>query len=109
MSAKISVAAINKNLKMIEIFRHLDIEMPVGQIAFFLNAAKLEGSSLREISDAAGTKITTASRYLSNLGSRNRFRQEGLGLLDAYENPENRRQKVVVLTDQGRKVLEMLS
>jgi DNA-binding MarR family transcriptional regulator len=108
MGSKVTVAQINQNLKLFEVFRSLDVEMPVGQIVFFLNAAKLEGAHLREIADASGTKITTASRYLANLGEKDQFRQSGLGLLKAYENPENRRMKIIELTEAGQELLVAL-
>lgn len=109
MSSKsISVADINKQLKMFEVFRQLDMEMPVGQIVFFLNAAKLEGASLREIAEASDAKMTTASRYLANLSEKDQFRQHGLNLLRAYENPANRRMKIIEVTEEGKKVLETI-
>lgn len=108
MSSKVTVAQINQNLKLFEVFRHLDAEMPAGQIVFFLNAAKLQGAHLREIADASGTKVTTASRYLANLSEKDQYRQNGLGLLRSYENPENRRMKIVELTEAGQELLQAL-
>lgn len=102
------VAALNKYLKIFDVFQMLDVEMPIGQIVFFLNAAKLEGSSLSEIAAASDAKLGTASRYLSNLSKIDRFRRAGLDLLKSHENPMNRRMKVIELTDKGIAVLAKL-
>jgi DNA-binding MarR family transcriptional regulator len=104
-----SIAAIDRHLRIFDVFRNLDIEMPIGQIVFFLTAAKLEGGSLREIAQASGAKMTTASRYLSNLSPKDAYRPAGLNLLIARENPMNRRMKVIRLTDEGNRVLAALS
>lgn len=83
--------------------------MPVDQIVFFLVAAKNEGLSLREIAEQAGVNANTASRYLANLSDLNRFKQPGLKLLEAYDNPMNRRMKIIKLTEDGKKVIESLT
>ncbi|MES2048891.1 MAG: hypothetical protein V4447_10850 [Pseudomonadota bacterium] len=108
MGILITVAEINKLLKLFEVFRHLDVEMPIGQLVFFLTAAKLEGASMREIADASGTKTSTASRYLANLEAKDQFRQSGLNLLHSYDNPANRRCKVIQLTQEGKKLLRTI-
>jgi DNA-binding MarR family transcriptional regulator len=106
--SKISAAQVNKSLKVIDVFRELDPMMPIGQVAFFLTAAKNEEMTLSEIAERSGLAIATASRYLANLTGLDRYKQEGLNLLDAYDNPMNRRQKLVVLTDAGRKLFSKL-
>lgn len=103
------VIEIQRHLRTFEIFRKLDVEMPIGQIVFFLNAAKMEGATLKEVAEASDAKMTTASRYLANLSAKDRFRQDGLNLLYAYENPENRRQKLITVTAEGIKVLKAIS
>jgi DNA-binding MarR family transcriptional regulator len=105
---KPNVATINKYLKIFDVFQMLDVEMPIGQIVFFLNAAKLEGASLREVAEASDVKMTTASRYLANLSKVDRFHREGLDLLTSHENPMNRRMKVIELTPKGIAVLAKL-
>jgi hypothetical protein len=68
----ISTSAINKQLKIFEIFKSLDYMMPVGQMVFFLTAAKLEGQSLQDIASTSQTVVSTASRYLTNLSVKSR-------------------------------------
>lgn len=107
--SKVSASQVNKSLKVIEAFRKIDITMPIGQVAFFLNAAKNEGLTLGDIAAITNINMANASRYLANLTKIDRYKEQGLGLLDAYENPVNRRQKLIVLTDAGRKLINEIS
>ena len=55
-----------------------------------------------EFSCAAGSRNTD---YLSDI---NRFQKPGLGLLHKEENPDDRRQSVLTLTDTGRDFIHQL-
>lgn len=101
-------AAIDRNMRIFEVFRALDIEMPIGQILFFLHAAKHEGASLREIAELSDTVMSTASRYLGNLSIYRRDKKPGLKLLTSRVHPENRAKLTIELTEKGRLVLQQL-
>lgn len=106
--SKVSASQINKSLNVIEAFRRIDSNMPIAQVSFFLNAAKNEGLSLTDLADMSGILLANASRYIVTL-SNGKLGEKGLDLLDYYENPVNRRQKLVVLTEKGRKLVAQLS
>lgn len=106
--SKVSASQINKSLSVIEAFRRIDSNMPIAQVAFFLNAAKNEGLSLTDLADMSGILLANASRYIVTL-SNGKLGEKGLDLLDYYENPVNRRQKLVVLTEKGRKLIAQLT
>lgn len=105
--SKVSASQINKSLNVIEAFRKIDSNMPIAQVSFFLNAAKNEGLSLTDLADMSGILLANASRYIVTL-SNGKLGEKGLDLLDYYENPVNRRQKLVVLTEKGRKLIAQL-
>lgn len=105
--SKVSASQINKSLNVIEAFRRIDSNMPIAQVSFFLNAAKNEGLSLTDLADMSGILLANASRYIVTL-SNGKLGEKGLDLLDYYENPTNRRQKLVVLTEKGRKLVAQL-
>jgi DNA-binding MarR family transcriptional regulator len=101
---------VNKVLNMVNTVRNLDSEMPLGQLVFFLTVAKNEGAPLRDIAAECGMLMGTASRYMSNLQFIPRYRQQaGVSLIEAFDNPADRRQKVIVLTPAGRALLEDLT
>lgn len=107
-----SIKDRNKVSRLEEVFRKIsevDAEMPLGQIKFFLAVAKNEGSSLRDITAQCGLLMGTASRYMANLMFIPKYRQNaGVSLIHAYDNPVDRRQKVIVLTPAGKKLVEGL-
>ena len=107
--SKVSASQVNKHLRVVDVFREIDPLMPIGQIAFFLQVAKNEGCTLSDIASQSDLALATASRYLANLTQIDRYKQPGLALLDAYENPMNRRQKLIILTELGRKVIDKLN
>jgi DNA-binding MarR family transcriptional regulator len=107
--SKISTKEIFKYLKIVEAFRAIDQDMPIGQVVFFLHASREEGSSLRDVAQMANCKMATASRYLSTLSVRSRKADDGLDLLYYEENPMDRRQRLIYLTDKGCKLLDVLA
>lgn len=68
----------------------------------FIVAQEEEGMSLSDIAKKAGIGLATASRYISALGKINRHRQEGLQLIESFEDPMERRKKVIRLTKKGQ-------
>lgn len=100
---------INKVETVINRISEIDNEMPLGQIRFFLAVAKNEGQSLRDITTQCGLLVGTASRYMANLMFIPKYRQNaGVSLIHAYDNPVDRRQKIIVLTPAGKKLVEGL-
>lgn len=108
MSAVINKSEANKYLRFLQMFKKLDKEMPVGQLEFLINAVLMDGSSLTEVAAATGSKMTTASRYLGQLSAPSFKYPDGLGLLKSYENPFNRRMKVIELTDEGKELMRTI-
>lgn len=106
---KASSKELFKYLRIVDAFRAVDQDMPIGQIAFFLHASREEGSTLRDVAQMANCKMATASRYLSTLSVKGRKTDDGLNLLYYEENPVDRRQKLIYLTDKGRKLLDTLA
>jgi DNA-binding MarR family transcriptional regulator len=81
----------------------IDPEMPLQQArCLFIVAQSEEGMSLSEIAKKAGIGLATASRYIGALGKINRHREEGLLLIESFEDPMERRKKIIRLTPKGR-------
>jgi DNA-binding MarR family transcriptional regulator len=85
-------------------------EMPIQQLMCLLIIAQDdEGLSLTEVAQKGHLSLTTASRYVSALGKQNRKREEGLHFVEAYEDPMERRKKIIRLTPKGRAVVRKLT
>lgn len=85
-------------------------DLPVSVYSTFLAVIRLQPSSPQalpptvfEVSQAAGIPYTSASRHLRIL-SPNRVRKgrNGIGLVTTFINPDNGREKCVVLSRSGK-------
>lgn len=81
----------------------LEPEMPLQQIrCLFVVAESEEGMSLSDIAKKVGIGLATASRHIGALGKINRRKEEGLQLIESFEDPMERRKKIIRLTPKGR-------
>lgn len=97
------MVVLEEAVKFLSAARQLNPEMPLPQLlCLLIIAEQKEGMSLSEVARRAGIGLATASRYVASLGKINRHREEGLNLVEAYENPMERRQKIIRLTTKGR-------
>lgn len=89
--------------KLLEMISAIQPEMPLQQArCLFIVAESEEGMSLSDIAKKAGIGLATASRYIGALGKTNRRREEGLQLIESFEDPMERRKKIIRLTPKGR-------
>lgn len=96
-------------LKFIQGVARIEAEMPLQQLHCLLLIAQAEeGLSLTDLSKKAGIGLATASRYVSALGKQNRHREEGLLFVEAFEDPMERRKKIIRLTPKGRATINKL-
>lgn len=89
--------------RLLEMISAIQPEMPLQQArCLFIVAGSEEGMSLSDIAKKAGIGLATASRYIGALGKTNRRREEGLQLIESFEDPMERRKKIIRLTPKGR-------
>ena len=100
---------LNDYLKFIRGISRIEAEMPLQQLHCLLVIAQAEeGLSLTEIAQKVGIGLATASRYVAALGKQNRHREEGLLLVESFEDPMERRKKIIRLTTKGKAALNKL-
>lgn len=108
-SAELPHAALASTLvRVCEVFRAIDHEMPVQTVKTFLLVAASPGILINEIQRALGVASSTASRNVSALGA---FKSKGVpghGLVRAEEHPMDRRFKRVVLTAKGTELIAQI-
>ena len=98
-------------LKIIEEMRKFDSHMESQTIAVFFYVCLYggaDGVSMQTISEKLDLAQSTVSRNCYKLGDRTRD-GIGIGLLQSFEDPEERRRKLVRLTAKGRRVFNTLS
>ena len=99
-------------LRIIEEMRKFDPLLESQAIAIFfvvcLEGGK-DGISMQDISEKLDLAQSTVSRNVFKLSFTNRHRERGIDLLEAFEDPMERRRKLVKLTAKGRRVYETLS
>lgn len=94
-------------MRFVSEIRRLDSEMPLQQIhCLLILATDDEGMSLTDLAKKAGITLATASRYVAALGKINRHREEGLKLVEAFEDPMERRKKIIRLTGLGKAFIQ---
>lgn len=93
---------ITKAIGLVEELRKIDPELPMQVAHVLLVIARYPGLCQREV--AARTQIgkSSASRIIEGLSAR------GRGLVSATEDAIDRRVKVLMLTDQGRRVVRRI-
>jgi DNA-binding MarR family transcriptional regulator len=98
-------------LKIIEEMRKFDSHMESQTIAVFFYVCLYSGAdgvSMQTISEKLDLAQSSVSRNCYKLGDRTRD-GIGIGLLQSFEDPEERRRKLVRLTAKGRRVFNTLS
>lgn len=93
----------------IEMFRNLDSELPLQQLAMFLAIAQCEGQkSVTELGNDVGLSRASASRNIAALTNLHWKKKPGLGLVQLETDPIMLSRKSVILTAQGKQTIEKL-
>lgn len=83
-------------------------DMPISQAYALLLIARYEGLSVKDLAHRADIGMATASRYVSMFGKTIRPGESGMGLVEAVDDPMERRKKIIKLTPKGKQVIAKL-
>jgi DNA-binding MarR family transcriptional regulator len=83
--------------------------MPLRHVQAYLLVAQKEGQTVTELAKKADMPVTTMSRNLLDMGERNRYFEEGAGLVVGEDNPYNRRERLYRLSHKGRALLASIT
>ncbi len=109
-----SIAAVDGEIstdqlvRALEVFRELDPDMPIQYALSFLTLARNPGLSIRDLSERLGIAQSSASRNVAALSEWHSFRKPGHDLIQAKEDPRERRRKIVTPTRKGEALLARL-
>lgn len=95
-------------MRALEVFRELDPDMPIQYALSFLTLARNPGLSIRDLSERLGIAQSSASRNVAALSEWHSFRKPGHDLIQAKEDPRERRRKIVTPTRKGVALLARL-
>src|SRR5260370_34326929 len=73
-------------LKALKPFRALRETMPLQYVSTFLLVASEEGLNVSTYAKRAGTSQSLMTRHLADLGTVNRYHEDGFGLVEAYHD-----------------------
>ena len=103
----------NRVLQVLDIFRELDPDMPMGEAVSFTLIALGEtkeggGMTVTELGDRGGFALASASRYMKSLGKKNRHGDPGHEIVADSRDPLDERRKVLRLTAKGMRVIQKM-
>lgn len=87
----------------------VDSEMPLQMVAVLLTIAAEEDVPMAEVARVTNLSQASISRNVAALGMIHRKKKPGYGLVDAYEDPMERRRKLLRLTPKGRSLINKIT
>lgn len=109
METKTSTKALVALFAAIEELRKIDPELPTQHAAAFITVAFQPGITMKEMADRLGISQSSSSRIVAALGKWHRLGKPGYDLVEASEDPAERRRKIMHLTPKGRRIAVALS
>lgn len=100
------VANLRKLHHLLGILRTVSPTLPVQVAQSLVLVALNEGKSLNELATLSGSKQSTMSRHLLDLGDRNRNMEPGHGLVVRTIDPMDLRSTKFSLSEKGRLLLQ---
>ena len=104
--------SVNRALQVLEVFRAIDPDMPMGTAVSFLLIATGEtpdgGLTITELSKQGDFALSSASRYVQALAEQDRHRRPGFELVHQVTDLMERRRKLLKLTPKGRRVVNQI-
>jgi DNA-binding MarR family transcriptional regulator len=96
---------LKATLNALKPFRKLRETMPLQYVTAFLLVATEEHQNVSTYATRAGTSQSLMTRHLADLGTVNRYHEEGFGLVEAYDDLMDRRNRLIRLTAKGKHVV----
>jgi len=95
-------------LVALDIMRELRGDMPMQYVMTFRLVAEEEGLGITEYAQKAGVAQSVMTRHVLDIGDRDRYRGEGMGLVYKQVDPMEQRKHRVWLTDKGRVIMRRI-
>ena len=107
---KISTSKIADVIGLLEEFRQIKNTFNVNEMLTFFAVSLYDDPSVAEVSKRLGIPPMSVSRHALNLSSgTKRTKTSGVGLIERYEDPNNRLLTRLRLTEKGRDLLSKIA
>jgi DNA-binding MarR family transcriptional regulator len=83
-------------------------DTPLSQVLTFLNVAFRGEMAMADLATQTGVVLSSVSRNVAKIGPGANPSEPGLGLVEAFEDPWNRKRKLVRLSNKGKKLAERI-
>jgi len=103
------ITPMQRALNIVEEFRKLQSDLPLQIASLFTYIAANPGISMKELQEQTNTAQSTCSRSVAALSEWQNHEKPGFGLIWMEEDPEERRRKLVHLTEKGEKLAATLA
>lgn len=90
---------------LLSVFREVDPEMPAQQMMVLLAVAEEPDLTMAKLAEVVGISQSSTSRNVAALAQVHRKGLPGHDLVFAYEDPMERRRKLVRLTSKGTRLM----
>lgn len=109
-----SKIAVSKSLQIMELFRTLDTNMPIGEVVSFLTIAALETedggfTTVTELGLRGGFSLASASRHMRSLSIESRQGYAGHDVVTATVDPMDARRRLLSISPKGQRIIFNIS
>lgn len=95
-------------LKFLAALREIDPYLPSQTAETLLVVANRPGLTMAELEKETGLAQSTISRNVASLSKWHRIGKEGYDLVEAVDDPRERRRKIVFLTVKGQRLVQKI-
>jgi DNA-binding MarR family transcriptional regulator len=104
-----SIKPLHQGIAMLKALREIDSYIPTQTAECLLVVAAHPGITMQKLSEETGLAQSSCSRNVAMLSKYHRLGKAGYDLVEAVDDPNERRRKIVFLTKNGQKaVIEAL-
>jgi DNA-binding MarR family transcriptional regulator len=93
---------LRSTLMSLKPFRDLRNTMPLQYVTAFMLVATEEGQNITYYAKEAGISQSLMVRHLADLGEVNRYHEEGMGLVEQFDDPIDKRFRLMRLSAKGK-------
>jgi DNA-binding MarR family transcriptional regulator len=103
-----NVSLLKSTLHAVDAFIGLRKTMPLQYVRAFMLVATDEGRNVTEYAKRAGITPSLMTRHLADLGEINRYHKPGFGLVEQFDDPMDRRNRLMRLTAKGQQMVQKI-